>query len=122
MTTELTDLDRDALTLAIDVTRNESHARHRQVDKFLETRLWIEVATFCANCAQSRALNLPPWQPSPCHVGNMEAAFNGMLDEARCGYRAAALLRQRMSRCGVSRWHPDPARECDRVEAERANG
>jgi hypothetical protein len=24
-----------------------------------------------------------------------------------------------VQRCGVSRWHPDPARECDRVEAEQ---
>jgi hypothetical protein len=28
-------------------------------------------------------------------------------------------LALRMRRCGVSRWHPDPARECERIEAER---
>jgi hypothetical protein len=32
-----------------------------------------------------------------------------------------AELALRMRRCGVSRWHPDPARECERVEAERAD-
>jgi len=30
-----------------------------------------------------------------------------------------AELALRMQRCGVSRWHPDPARECDRIEAEQ---
>jgi hypothetical protein len=34
------------------------------------------------------------------------------------GYRAAAQLWQRMQRCGVSRWHLDPVRECERVEAK----
>jgi hypothetical protein len=56
-------------------------------------------------CAKSQ-LALPPWQPPPCNIGNMAAALNDP-DEQR-GYRAAALLRQRMERCGVSRWHPDP--------------
>jgi hypothetical protein len=36
---------------------------------------WIEVATFCASCAQSRSLRLPPWQPAPCNIGNIEAAL-----------------------------------------------
>ena len=109
--------DRAALELAIEVTRKESPARRQQIDSFLSSRPWIDVAAFCAGCAQGRALNLPPWQPAPCRVGNMAAA---LADEQR-GYRAAALLRQRMERCGVSRWHPDPVRECERVETERAN-
>jgi hypothetical protein len=83
-------------------------------------RPWIEVATFAAFCAQSRALHLPPWQPPPCNIGNIEGALNNTWDEPRSGYRAAALLRQRMERNNISRWHPDPARECERVEAERA--
>jgi hypothetical protein len=119
---ELRQVDRDALTLAIEVTKRESPARRRQVDDFLSSpqwiRPWIEVATFAAGCAQARSLNLPPWQPAPCNVGNMEAALADQ-DEVR-GYRAAALLRQRMQRLGVSRWHPDPARECHRVEASSA--
>ena len=45
----------------------------------------------------------------------MEAALADQ-DEVR-GYRAAALLRQQMQRLGVSRWHPDPAGECERVES-----
>jgi len=113
----LTPTDKAALTLAIEVTRRESPARRQQIDNFLATREWIHVATFCAGCAQSRSLRLPPWQPSPCFVGDMAAALANTDEQS--GYRAAALLRQRMERCGVSRWHPDPARECDRIEAEQ---
>jgi hypothetical protein len=75
-----------------------------------------DVATFAASCAQSRALDLPPWQPPPCNIGNMASALTDT-DEQR-GYRAAALLRQRMARCGVSRWHPDPVAACEAAEAE----
>ena len=75
------------------------------------------VATFCASCAQSRSLRLPPWQPAPCNIGNIEAALADT-DEVS-GYRAAALLCQRMQRCGVSRWHPDPVAACEAAEAKR---
>ena len=114
--TDLTDVDRAALTLAIEVTRNESAARRQQIDNFLATREWIYVATFCAGCAQSRSLRLPPWQPSPCFVGDMAAALANTDEQS--GYRAAALLRQRMERCGVSRWHPNPVAACEAAEAE----
>jgi hypothetical protein len=107
--------DRAALGLAIEVTRNESPARRQQFDDFLSSRRWIDVATFAAGCAQSRALRLPPWQPPPCGIGNIEAALN--VSDEQSGYRAAALLLQRMERCGVSRWHPDPLAAI--AEAER---
>jgi len=116
----LTPTDKAALTLAIEVTRRESAARRQQIDNFLATREWIYVATFCAGCAQSRSLNLPPWQPSPCFVGDMAAALADP-DEQR-GYRAAALLRQRMERCGVSKWHPDPVAACEAAEAKGVGG
>jgi hypothetical protein len=47
----------------------------------------------------------------------MAAALNDP-DEQR-GYRAAALLRQRMERCGVSRWHPNPIAACEAAEAKQ---
>jgi hypothetical protein len=78
---------------------------------------WEDVARFCARCAQDRALHLPPWQPPPCNIGNMAAALDDP-DEQR-GYRTAALLRQRIERCGVSRWHPDPIAACEAAEAKR---
>jgi hypothetical protein len=112
------------LELAIEVTRRESPARRKQIDDFLSDPLWIrpwiEVATFAAGCAQGRALNLQPWEFPPCHISDIASALN-VVDDLH-GYRAAAQLQQRMERAGVSRWHPDPARECDRAEGALAIG
>jgi hypothetical protein len=104
-----------ALTLAIEVTRKESPARCRQVDDMLSSEPWFEAATFCARCAQERALNLPPWQPPQCHISNIAAALK--VPDEQSGYRAAALP-QRMERCGVSRWHPNPVAACEAAEAK----
>jgi hypothetical protein len=98
--------DRTALGLAVETTRRESPGRRQQIDSFLSSRPWEDVATFAASCAQSRALDLPPWQPPPCHISNIESALK-VVDE-QSGWRAAALLLQRMLDAGVSRWHPDP--------------
>ena len=116
----LSQLDHDALVLAVETTRRENAARRQQIDDFLSSREWFDVATFCASCAQSRALHLPPWQPAPCDIGNMAAALDDP-DEQR-GYRAAARLRQRMERCGVSRWHPNPLAACEAAEAKGVGG
>jgi hypothetical protein len=110
-------IDREALTLAIEVTRNESAARRAQVDGFLAERPWFDVATFCAGCAQSRSLNLPPWQPPPCSVGNIDAAL-AVTDEQR-GWRAAALLLKKMLALNISRYAPNPLQAITEVEARR---
>jgi hypothetical protein len=102
--------------LAIATTRRESKARRQQIDDFLSSRPWIEVGRFCAAVAQEHSLHLMPWMHPPCHIRDIAAALDD-LDEQR-GYRAAALLRQRMERCGVSRWHPDPIAAI--ADAERA--
>ena len=47
----------------------------------------------------------------------MEAALADT-DEVT-GYRAGALLRQRMERLGISKWHPDPVAAYEAAEAER---
>jgi hypothetical protein len=100
--------DRAALEPAIEVTRRESPARRRQIDDFLSSRPWFETATFCARCAQERALHLPPRQVAPCNL--YQADLEG--DPRRGGDAALALL-QRMQRCGVSKWHPDPVGACE---------
>jgi hypothetical protein len=108
------------LALAIEVTRKESKGRREQIDSFLETRPWINVATFSASCAQSRALHLPPWQRPPCNLHDTEIEAALAIHDEQRGYRAAALLRQRMERCGVSRWHPDPLRAVAEAEKKAA--
>jgi hypothetical protein len=102
------------LTLAIEVTRRESPARCRQVDCFLSSRPWEDVATFCASCAPSRALNLMPWQVARCNLH--QDYRQGHDPDPRRGGDAALALLQRMQQCGVSRWHPDPVAACEAVE------
>ena len=121
MTSPITDIDalspdKAALEMAVEVTRKESQPRRQQIDNFLSSRPWEEVATFAAGCAQSRALDLSPWQPPPCYISNIASALADT-DELS-GYHAAALLRQRMQRCGVSRWHPNPVAACEAAEGE----
>jgi hypothetical protein len=67
---------------------------------------------------QVENLRLPPWQPAPCGIGENNMASALAEQDPQRGYRAAAQLWQRMQRCGVSRWHLDPVRECERVEAK----
>jgi hypothetical protein len=57
-----------------------------------------------------------PWQSPPCYP-TMSALDQPYGDPG--AKREGAELALRMQRCGVSRWHPDPARECERIEAER---
>jgi hypothetical protein len=115
----LSPVDLAALRLAIEVTRKESPARRQQIDDFLSSRPWFDVAKFCASCAQSNSLRCDPWQPPPCNIGNIEAALANNRDEPRSGYRAAAQLRERMERCGVSRFDPEPVSACARAERRR---
>jgi hypothetical protein len=103
---DLSDVDREALTLAIKVVRNESAASREQIDDKLLSEPWFEVATFCAYGAQSAALALKPWECwPPCTVEPDDTDEPGL--EHRSIGKSAALLR-RMLACGVSRWDPDP--------------
>jgi hypothetical protein len=65
-------------------------------------------------CAGARVAFAAVATGAPCSIGNIAPAL-AVTDEQR-GCRAATLLLQRMLDVGVSRWHPNPARECDRVE------
>ena len=113
--TKLSRVDRDALVMAMEQARCDP-LRAQQLDAKLEDETWAAVARFAAACCQERALALPPWQPAPCDIPNIEAALQET-DEKR-GYRAAALLLQRMLAAGVSRWHPDPLRGLDEAETK----
>jgi hypothetical protein len=106
MTANLSDDDRAALALAIEIVRNESAGRRAQIDDKLKCEPWFEVATFCADRAQSVALTLKPWECwPPCTVEPDDTDEPGQ--EHRSIGKSAALLRQMLA-CGISRWHPDP--------------
>lgn len=110
--TKLTPTDKVALKLAVEACRNESAASRQRLDERLATEPWEKVARFCASTAQTESLCLMPWQVAPCDL----TADDLDRDHRRGGHAALALL-ERMERCGVSQFHPDPVAAC--IEAER---
>ena len=95
---ELSNLDREALTRAIEIVSREPD-RAGQLKKMLLDEPWAEVARFAAYSAQGRVLHLKPWQVPPCVV-----------DEENPNERdvAAQALLRKMLAAGVSRYEPDP--------------
>src|SRR6478735_5858621 len=104
-------LDKDALERALAACRMQDAGRAKQIDSMLADKPWEEVAKFAAYSAQIESLALMPWQNPPCYADM--SALDQPYGDARAA-REEAELALRMRRCGVSRWHPDPARECDR--------
>jgi hypothetical protein len=95
--------DRAALQLAIEHARAESPPDvPSQIDLMLQDRDFWEVAMFAADCAQTKALRLKPWQIAP------RWASPDDVTAATTERREAAKLLRKMLATGVSRYHPDP--------------
>jgi hypothetical protein len=134
---DLTEVDRDALQLAIDLTLLDDPPDRGRVEQvtdflngageFLPARPWREVAEFCAYHQQMRRLKLYSWSSSPCWIiteaeanailarGPIPAADGSGKDISNC---SSAELLKRMLRAGVSPYHPNPLAAL--VEAKRA--
>jgi hypothetical protein len=112
----LTPADEDALARALVVTRGESAARARQIDTMLGDESWQSVAVFAASCAQSRSLNLAPWQLPPFRANLAD------LDQPpgdASGRRESAELLRRLLDANLSPFEPDPLAALERAEAEQ---
>ena len=107
----MTKHDRAALTLALEQARTESPERAQQIDSMLEDRPWFEVATFAASCAQSRALDLMPWEHAPVLVSD---------DDDDPIIADAVRLLRRMLAAGVSGYHPDPMTALEQAKRKGA--
>jgi hypothetical protein len=115
----LSDADKAALELAIEIDRKRSPGDRQQIDDMLRERPWVEAATFAAHRCQETALHLKPWQCwPPCAVAVGETDTPGL--EHRGISKSAALLR-RMLAAGLSRFEPDPLNALARGEAKRAS-
>ena len=100
-----TEIDRDALTRALAMCRAENPGRAAQIDSMLTDRPWKEVASFAANCSQTRSLDLMPWQSPPC-IASLDH-LEEPLGDAR-GLRESAELLRRLLDAGLSKYEPDP--------------
>ena len=120
--TDLSQTDRDALARSIEVTRRESPARSKQLDAMLRdpSRSWLQVGRFACSCAQTSALHLPPWQPPPCWVTDIDRALDADDDEPRRGWNAAGKLLQKMLALGISRFEPNPPQAIAEAEQRKA--
>src|SRR5262245_26741294 len=115
----LSDLDRQALDLAITIDRERNKACREQIDDKLRTESWLGVAKFAAQRCQEIALHLQPWECwPPCAVSVEEVDAPGY--EHRGISQSAALLR-RMLAAGLSKYEPDPIKALARVKAARTH-
>ena len=110
--------DHAALERAVAMYRSASAENFRGVDSMLANGTpWSEVAEYASYHCQVRNLGLPPWQPAPCKIDDIAAALK--VQDPQRGYRAAAMLLQRMLRNNLSRFEPDPVAACEAAEAEQ---
>ena len=113
---EMTPADEDALTRALSVTRAEDAGRLRQIDSMLADESWQSVAVFAATCAQSRSLNLAPWQ-SPLFRASLRDLDKPYGDPS--GKRESAELLKRLLDANLSPFEPDPLASIAEAEAKR---
>ena len=69
---------------------------------------------------QRAALNLKPWEWTPCMIepANIAAELDAPTDDIH-GRRTAARILQRMLSLGISRWHADPMAAIAEAERKR---
>jgi hypothetical protein len=119
MTSPIEAADKAALEHALELYRAQSATQRATIDSlFARGDSWENIAQFAAFHCQVANLHLPPWQPPPCNVGPRNMATALAESDPKRGYRAAALLRQRMLRCEVSCWAADPVAACEAREAK----
>jgi hypothetical protein len=113
----LTDIDRDAMRRAIEITRKQP-GRAAQIFDMLSSRPWERVGRFCAFSCQMDSLHLDPWEYPPLWVRDIDAALNAPDDARRV--RDAARLLQRMLALGLSRYEPSPMKAIEQAEQRQA--
>jgi hypothetical protein len=112
---QLTDNDRQALELAIEIGRT---LRPDLIDYHLAKKPWLEAAIGASHICQQTKLHLRPWECwPPCAVEVGETDTLGL--EHRGISKSAALL-ARLLAAVLSRFEPDPVNALARSEAERA--
>ena len=108
---ELSPADLAAFELAIATARRDPTEARWIDDRLASGRDRVEIGKSAAYHCQIVSLGLLPWEIPPCYAMARPAVYDHQ--------RASRRLLGRMLDAGVSKWHPDPVRECERIEAER---
>jgi len=103
----LSDVDREALTRALEMARAESEEERKHIDRVLAEDGWQQAAETAAYHCQDARLHLRPWQPPPCWIRNLAGDLAAGNDGVGGRYAAAKLV-QRLLAAGLSRFEPDP--------------
>jgi hypothetical protein len=114
---DLSASDRDALERAMAAARAESAGRSEQLDELLQQESWVEVAAFAATVAQSRALDLKPWETAPVDAETL--CWEHGRQVVKRDPKAGALL-DKMLAAGLSMYEPDPIEALKAAKALRA--
>ena len=115
----LSPVDCEALERAIQLTRNSGESgRREQIDHFLATRRWFDVALFCVYSCQFDAISPRLWQPVPSDIDDIEATLAARDDGTRGRFAAAKLLKKMLA-AGLSRYEPDPLKALAEAKTRR---
>ena len=109
MTNRLTEIDRDALSRALEVAGRDPSERAQIDRKLAQGADWADVAMSAAFGLQCQNLELRPWESPPMY---------GDVVRPRLDQHAAALLRKLQS-LGLSRFELHPTRAIAEAEAKR---
>jgi hypothetical protein len=124
MRTKLSQVDREAMTRAIENMRQRGGEDARQIERMLREEPREDVGEFAAYACQDRALRLKPWQTPPCWLRTDAAVRIALLEPPPDlkGRRFAAELVQQLLAAGLSRFEPDPLRSLAAAEAASKRG
>jgi hypothetical protein len=105
----ISDADREAFTLALEMFRARGHRDAEYIDEKLEREGFKSAGHFAAYSCQMRSLHLPPWATPPCWINaaDIDAIIARGDDGTRGNYVAAKIVR-RLRELGISQFHPDP--------------
>jgi hypothetical protein len=104
----MTDADKQAFTLCIEVFRSRNYADARYINEKLEREGFQATGHFASYSAQMDSLHLPPWAYPPCFIADDDIdKLIAARDDAQ-GKHAAAKLLKRMRELGISKYCPDP--------------
>lgn len=117
---QLSQVDREAVTRAIELKRARSPADRREVDDMLKTHSWFEVAEDAVYCCQRSLIAPRLWQKQPhdIEVDEIETIIARGPDGLGGEYQAAKLLR-RMLKAGLSKFEPQPLQALAEAKARR---